>query len=158
MSFAGLHAHNYSLFAIPAGWVLAMVPHFYAIGLYNKERAPGTAEWDNMLPYANRSEGLKNAKISPYMAQRFLRAEAANDNSHTILPYFAAAVLAGNYARLTPRFLNNTVLFFFAARGAYIYFYINGTTPLMSKLRSVSYVASIVACMTLFSQAGRVLY
>lgn len=48
----------------------------------------------SQLPPRNASEGIKSAKLSPYMADRYLKAEAANNNGFTILPYFAAAVVS----------------------------------------------------------------
>lgn len=86
-------AHNLSLYAIPAGWVLAIAPHFYAAALYNKERAPGTGEWDNSFPRRNISN-VKDGKLSPYMQDRYLRAEAAQQNAFENLPLFAAAVVS----------------------------------------------------------------
>ena len=37
--------------------------------------------------------GVKEAKLSPIMADRYCRAEAANDNGFTSLPLFAAAIV-----------------------------------------------------------------
>lgn len=84
-----------------------MLPHAYAMALYNKERAPGTNEWDakvchlpafvafpdvRQLPKSNLTN-VKDGGLSPAMQGRFERAEAANDNSFVGLPLFAAAIV-----------------------------------------------------------------
>lgn len=50
----------------------------------------------------NRAEGIKAAKLSPFMMDRFLRAEAANDNSHVNLAIFASAIVSVYMTVLTP--------------------------------------------------------
>ncbi|KAK1924028.1 hypothetical protein DB88DRAFT_263082 [Papiliotrema laurentii] len=154
MSFAGLNiAHNYSFYAIPAAWGLAIAPHFYAIALFNKERAPGVEEWDICNPKVNH-ERVKDAKLSPYMAGRFLRAEAAQNNGFITLPFFAAAIVAGHVARLNAKTLNTAAGVYLLSRIVFNYLYINNTTTLLGKLRTVSYLTGIGAACTLFVQAG----
>jgi hypothetical protein len=90
----------------------SLLPHVYAIALYNKERAPDTNEWDIavsppsplpadrcvvgdtdvQLPAKNITH-VKDGKLSPAMQDRFLRAEAANNNSFVGLPLFAGAIV-----------------------------------------------------------------
>jgi uncharacterized MAPEG superfamily protein len=45
-------------------------------------------------PKKNRDH-VGDSKMSPYMQDRYLRAEAANDNGFVGLPFFAAAVVSG---------------------------------------------------------------
>jgi hypothetical protein len=45
-------------------------------------------------PKKNRDH-VGDSKMSPYMQDRYLRAEAANDNGVVGLPFFAAAVVSG---------------------------------------------------------------
>jgi hypothetical protein len=90
----------------------SLLPHVYAIALYNKERAPDTGEWDisvspsSALPAdqyvvcdtdvqlpAKNITHVKDGKLSPAMQDRFLRAEAANNNSFVGLPLFAGAIV-----------------------------------------------------------------
>ena len=72
----------------------SIAPHFYAIALFNKERAPGTAEWDGCNPAKN-IQNVKDAKLSPAMAERFQRAEGAQNNGFITLGFFAAAIVSG---------------------------------------------------------------
>jgi len=158
MSFAGLNtAHNLSFYAIPAAFGLALAPHLYAIALYNKERAPGTSEWDWVNPKKNLS-GVKEAKLSPSMADRYLRAEAANDNSFGGLGLFVGAILAGNMARIEPKALNSAATLYLLSRGAYSLIYINSTSKLMGYARTVAWFTSIGSCLGLFIRAGNKFY
>jgi len=153
LSSPGLGTSNYSFYAIPVAWALALMPHAYAMALYDKERAPGTAEYDTTMPRKNISN-VKDAKLSPVMADRFLRAEGSNDNSFTGLPLFAAAIVAGNMARLSPTTLNTAAALYLGLRGAYCLFYINGTTKLFANLRTASWLSASATCLTLFVWAG----
>ena len=99
----------------------SLLPHVYAIALYNKERAPDTNEWDIavsphsplpadrcvvcdtdlQLPAKNITH-VKDGKLSPAMQDRFLRAEAANNNSFVGLPLFAGAIVRPLYSISSP--------------------------------------------------------
>ncbi|WWC69946.1 uncharacterized protein I206_103890 [Kwoniella pini CBS 10737] len=154
MSFIGLNlTNNLSLYAVPVAWVAAMAPHFYAISVYNAERAPGTAEWDNRDPRGNIGK-VKEAKLSPNAQGKFIRAEAAQENAFQNLPLFAAAVLAGNFARLSPSVLNTTSALYLFFRVAYTIVYINNTSPFLANFRSVTFLAGVATWMSLFIRAG----
>ncbi|RSH88993.1 hypothetical protein EHS25_002655 [Saitozyma podzolica] len=154
MSFAGLYtAHNFSLYAVPAAFAVAFAPHAYAMALYNKERAPGTQPWDGTAPKKNRDH-VGDSKMSPYMQDRYLRAEAANDNGFVGLPFFAAAVVAGNVAGLPKATLNSLAATYLVSRIVFTYLYVNGTTAAWGHARSLSWLAGIISCCTLFVRAG----
>lgn len=160
VAIAGLNtANNLSLYALPAAWLIAIAPHMYAQALYNKERAPGTPAWDNSFPKKNIRQ-IKDAKLSPVMEETYLRAEAANENNFINLPFFAAALVAGNVARLTPATLNIAAGVYLGSRVAYTLLYINGngTNDLKGNLRSAAYLTGVITCLTLFVQAGNRLY
>ncbi|ORX35654.1 hypothetical protein BD324DRAFT_652202 [Kockovaella imperatae] len=158
MSFAGLNtAHNFSFYAIPAAFGISLAPHLYAIALYNKERAAGTDAWDWNNPKKNLA-GVKEAKLSPQMADRYARAEAANENGFSSLPLFAAAVIAGNVARIEPKALNSAVTVYLASRIAFNLIYINGTSALLGYARTISWWVSAGSCLSLFIQAGNKFY
>jgi len=71
----------------------SILPRFYAMALFNKERAPGTEPWDLIYPASN-AQRLQDAKLSQTMADRYLRAEAAQNNGYVTLPFFAAAIVS----------------------------------------------------------------
>ncbi|WVW84216.1 hypothetical protein I302_106246 [Kwoniella bestiolae CBS 10118] len=158
MSAIGLNlTNNFSLYAVPAAWVVAMVPHFYAISLYNSEKAPGSADWDNRAPKKNIAN-IKEGKLSPEAQGKFLRAEAAQENAFQNLPLFAAAILAGNFAKLSPSTLNTTAAVYIVSRIAYTLVYINNTTAFAANLRSVTFLTGIATWMSLFVRAGNKLF
>lgn len=102
MSFSNLGSHtglqrNYSLYAAPAGWVLAMAPLWYAIaktesaspGAYNNAVYPvqsrdllriGTDKC-SQLPLES-WKNLDKKGIEPQLYRRIIRAVAANNNGH----------------------------------------------------------------------------
>ncbi|WRT66615.1 uncharacterized protein IL334_003574 [Kwoniella shivajii] len=158
MSFIGLNlTNNYSLYAVPAAWIIAFAPHFYAVTVFNSERAPGTPEWDNREPHSNLAK-LKEAKLSPNAHGIYTRAEAAQQNGFQNLPLFAAAVLAGNFARLSPSTLNTTAALYLVSRIIYNVVYITNTTKSTANVRSVVFVSGVITLMSLFVKAGNKLF
>ncbi|WVR06826.1 hypothetical protein IAU60_003862 [Kwoniella sp. DSM 27419] len=157
VSFVGLNLpNNLSLYAIPAMWFINMSAHFYAVGLYNAEKAPGDSEWDNRAPKKNLTT-VKEAKLSPAAQGKFERAEAAQSNGFENLPFFAAAVVAGNLARLPVSTLHTAVGIYLASRAVYTWIYINNTTKTAGNLRSATYLVGIITCFTLFIKSGNAL-
>ncbi|WVF71195.1 hypothetical protein IAT40_005995 [Kwoniella sp. CBS 6097] len=154
VAIAGLNLPaNLSFYAIPVMWVTSIAPHFYAISVYNSERAAGTEEWDNREPKKN-LEKVKSAKLSPSAAEKFERGEAAQNNGFENLPLFAAAIVAGNVARLPTSTLNIAAGVYLASRVAYNVIYITNSTKFAANLRSVTYLTGIATVMTLFVKAG----
>jgi uncharacterized MAPEG superfamily protein len=88
-----LNDTNYSFYAIPAMWTVSIVPHLWAISTHDKHRAPGTQAWNNANPQETRNH-LKDAKLSPVIHGRVMRAEAAQNNGFVNLPLFAAAIVS----------------------------------------------------------------
>ncbi|ORY75327.1 hypothetical protein BCR35DRAFT_314653 [Leucosporidium creatinivorum] len=144
---------NYSFYAIPAMWVTSIGAHFYAASLSSHRDFGGS--FDNVSPREYNAKIRSLEKQTPIMA-KYLRAEAAQANSFENWPIFAAAVIAGNVARLPVATLNLFAGAYLASRVLYNVLYIGTTSPTLSALRSVTYVAGIVGCSTIFIQAGNV--
>ncbi|KAK6909838.1 hypothetical protein L486_00512 [Kwoniella mangroviensis CBS 10435] len=158
MSSIGLNlTNNYSLYAVPVAWAVAVAPHFYAIALYNSEKAAGSPKWDNTEPKKNIAN-IKDAKLSPASQGKYLRAEAAQQNGLQNLPLFAAAILAGNFARLSPSILNTTAAVYLLSRVVYSFIYINNTSELSANLRSATFLTGVATWMSLFVRAGNKLF
>ncbi|WVQ99668.1 hypothetical protein IAU59_006807 [Kwoniella sp. CBS 9459] len=154
VAFAGLNLpNNISLYAIPVMWATSIAPHFYAISVFNRERAPGTPEWDNREPRKN-VEKFKAAKLSPSASETYERAEAAQSNGFENLPLFAAAIVAGNAARLPTSTLNTAAAVYLASRIVYNVIYLTASNKFTANLRSVTYLTGIATVMTLFVKAG----
>ncbi|WWC89062.1 uncharacterized protein L201_003980 [Kwoniella dendrophila CBS 6074] len=158
MSFLGLNlANNYSLYAVPVAWAVAVAPHFYAISTYNAEKAVGSEKWDNREPKGNIAK-VKDAKLSPNAQGKFLRAEAAQENGLQNLPLFIGAILVGNFARLPNSVLNNTAAFYLVTRLVYSFLYINNTSLFAANLRSATFLTGVATWMSLFIRAGNKLF
>jgi uncharacterized MAPEG superfamily protein len=86
---AGKGTYNASFYAIPAMWVLSMIPHFYAAAL-------SKGQFKNSTPRGYLAEVHQKKQKTP-TDEKYIRAEAAQQNGHENLPFMAAAILAGNY-------------------------------------------------------------
>lgn len=80
---------NQSLYTIPAAWVLAIAPHFYAASL-------GGKAFDKRSPRSYTSSLKDDQTLDAATKQRIIRAEGAQQNGFENLGLFAAAVVAAN--------------------------------------------------------------
>ena len=90
---------NYSFYAVPAAWLLAIAPHAYAIAVLDKK-------YDNMQPRTNVLKVDSDQTLDKATKARVIRAEGAQQNGFENLGLFAAAVVAGNIAGLPAATLN----------------------------------------------------
>ncbi|KAF2771855.1 hypothetical protein EJ03DRAFT_288732 [Teratosphaeria nubilosa] len=139
---------NYSLYSIPAAWVLSIAPHFYAASL---------GRFDNKNPrtYTRDTEG--DQSIDKATKATIIRAEGAQQNGFENLGLFAAAVVIGNVAKLDNWTLNALSAGYLASRAVYNLCYINNTTDAVANARSVSFLAGIGIIWTFFIKSGNVL-
>lgn len=117
-----------SLYTIPAAWVLAIAPHIYATTL-------GGSKFDNTCPRTYTSSLEADATIDKETKGKIVRAEGAQQNGFENLGLFAAAVVAGNAARLSNKTLNWLSGGYIITRVVYTYLYINNTTDATGKFR-----------------------
>ena len=68
--------------------------------------------------------------------------------------FFAVSMLAAHYARVPVDFINKMTIFYVASRVLYNVLYIRTTTESVSNLRSVTFVAGVLANFTLLIKAG----
>ncbi|KAJ4336776.1 hypothetical protein N0V87_005169 [Didymella glomerata] len=139
---------NFSLYAIPAAWILSIAPHFYAASL---------GKFDNKNPrtYTRDTEG--DQSIDKATKAKIVRAEGAQQNGFENLGLFAAAVVIGNVAKLPNETLNTLSVAYLASRVAYNALYVGGTTDMLSNLRSVSFLTGVGIIFTFFIKSGNVL-
>ncbi|OTB04573.1 hypothetical protein M426DRAFT_320689 [Hypoxylon sp. CI-4A] len=148
-SYLGLEK-NISYYTIPAALVLALLPRVYA-GL----TGPGKKFFDKNNP-RNFPQILENSGLDKITRGRLQRAEAAGSNAFETLGVYAAAVTAGNTARLSPNTLNTLTLGYLASRLFYMWIYIWGQeNRKLLPLRTQVWGVGMLICMTLFSMAGR---
>lgn len=141
---------NLSLYAIPAAWVVAIVPRFYAIVAYKqstKKDLDGKAPRDWPLQLAN------NQALDAKAKGRIMRAESAQSNGLENIGLFAAAVVAGNVAGLPANTLNTLSFSYVASRIVYNYIYINND-DIPVAARTATFFAGLGCVFTLFIKAG----
>jgi uncharacterized MAPEG superfamily protein len=143
---AGKNTYNFSFYAVPVMWVLSMVPHFYAAYI-------SAGGFKNSTPRGYLAEIQQKKEKTP-TDHKYIRAEAAQQNGHENLPFFAAALLAGNYAKLPVKELNALAAAYLISRMLYNTIYVFNTSEKISNLRSVIYLVGIGINFTLFIKAG----
>lgn len=88
---------NYSIYAIPAFYILALAPHVYSGALLNR----GTnGRMDNANPRGSSFSELAKKSLDKATYARFERTKAAGANSFENIPLFASAVICANMAGL----------------------------------------------------------
>lgn len=103
--------HNYSLLSIPAMWGLTYLPHVYAISL-------GRSRFRMANPRLLMAEIMSKPNKSS-VERKMIRAESCQVNGFENLGLFAAAVLAGNFARLPHGELNKLTLAYILSRAVF---------------------------------------
>ncbi|WWC69948.1 uncharacterized protein I206_103892 [Kwoniella pini CBS 10737] len=155
MSFAYLTAtpglsYNYSLYAIPAGWLIAMVPLWWAAPIANKV---SKGSYDN----ANPKDSWANIDSKPIPLQlkgRIKRAIAAENNTHTNLPLFAAALVAANAAHVDTSSLHFYAGLWLISRIAYTFAYIFIEDRKKSAIRSALFGVGVLSVFALVIKAA----
>lgn len=104
---------NYSLYCVPAAWVLSILPHFYAASVAGRG-----GKFDNTNPNTNPRNAAKNleSKLTKSDFGRYQRAEAAQQNGFENIALFATAVLVANQAKLPIDTVNTASFFYLASR------------------------------------------
>ncbi|WWD03274.1 hypothetical protein V865_001325 [Kwoniella europaea PYCC6329] len=136
---------NYSLFSVPAGWVVGLV--FSAAN----SAAPGT--YQNANP-GESWNNLDSAPISQQLKRRIKRAVAANNNTHVNLPLFAAGLAAANASHVDSASLHLYSAGFLVSRVAYNLAYILIEEESYSWFRSIFYWTGVGSCLTLYVKAA----
>ncbi|KAH6629508.1 hypothetical protein C7974DRAFT_394636 [Boeremia exigua] len=144
---------NISHFTIPPALVLALLPKFFS-GL----AGPGAKYLDRNNP-RDFSDTLKRANLDDEVRGRLLRAEACSLNGFEALPFYAAAVAAGNAAGVSTAIMNALSILWLGSRLVYIYVYIwySGTeklAPGQAPLRFKVWAFGATICMSMFVLAG----
>lgn len=102
---------NYSYYAVPAAWVLAMVPHFVAAGL-------SKGQFKNAAPRQMMADLLAK-KDKTALDKKIIRAESAQLNAFETLGLFAAALVAANMAKVPNHQLNQLSAGYLASRAVF---------------------------------------
>ncbi|KAJ4415141.1 hypothetical protein N0V82_007511 [Gnomoniopsis sp. IMI 355080] len=141
---------NYSLYTIPAAWVVAIAPHFYAASL-------GGKTFDNRSPRTYTSSLKDTQSLDAATKQRIIRAEGAQQNGFENVGLFAAAVVAANIAKVDNWTLNALSGGYLVSRVLYNLVYINNESESMANARSATFLSGIGMIFTLFIKSGNAL-
>ena len=145
---------NYSIFAIPAFHILALVPHAYGSAQVVSAR---NGKHNNHNPRGQANlEDIKRT-VPKETWQTFERSKAAHQNSLENLPLFTAAIICGNIARLDPDTLNMACGAFLGLRVAYLAIYLGITETRLSYARTAIWMSSVVVCFYVLISAGLVM-
>jgi uncharacterized MAPEG superfamily protein len=118
--------------SLPVGLALAYIPH----ALYRSVFTSRVGEWDNFEPRLN-IHRAEEEEMSEHALAFMRRCIACHTNGLETFPAFAAAVLLAIITRVHPVTIDKLALSWVLSRIFYNFFYIYGTTPLFSTLRSL---------------------
>jgi uncharacterized MAPEG superfamily protein len=141
---------NLSIYTIPAAFVVALLPRFFSSNAYKA----ATGKQMNTLNPRRFVQDIENDQaLDSKTKGRILRAESAQANGFETLGLFAAAVVAGNAAGLSPTRLNGLSIGYVISRVVYNHVYIfQDLLPPVT--RSLSWFVTIGLTMALYIQAG----
>lgn len=143
---------NLSFYTIPLAWFIALSPRFYGARKYNEATDGGDLDIRN--PRAFSDEVASDSHLKESTRNRIMRAEAAMDNGFEFIGLFAAAVCAGNIARVDNKWLNGLSWGWLGSRVVYNLIYVNNETKALAKARAGVFMAGMGMVFTLFVQAG----
>jgi len=145
-----LSRDNISFYLIPAAWAIALMPRVFAANTYKKA---SNKDMNTLQPRDFVKNVLEDQSVDSKTKGRIVRAEAAQANGFENLGLFAAAVAAGNAARLDASVMNGLSIGYVVSRFIYNHIYIfNDIVPPV--VRSLTYMGGVGMCMALFVQAG----
>ncbi|MCJ1399154.1 hypothetical protein MMC11_002356 [Xylographa trunciseda] len=142
---------NFSLYTIPAAWLLALLPHAYATQLYD---AKSTHKFDITQPRSLTAKVAADQTIDTATKNRVIRAEGAQQNGFENVGLFAAAVVAGNVAGIDHWWLNALSGGYIVSRVVYNVIYIENETAGAGTARTGVFLSGVGLCMALFVMAG----
>lgn len=145
---------NISGYAIPAYYLLALLPHFYAVEIIKKAN---NSRWDSSNPRSSNWDDTLRKSVPAATYAQYERAKAAHKNSMENMGLFMCAVILGNVAKLPTSTLNGMVGLYLALRLGYTLAYINTTSKRWSFIRSIFFASSTLLVMTLIVKGANVL-
>ncbi|KAF2817231.1 uncharacterized protein BDZ99DRAFT_513475 [Mytilinidion resinicola] len=137
---------NYSIYGIPAYWVLSLFPHVYAQRIIKNA---SNGHWDNRNPRGVDLLTQYKRSVPAAAFAKFERARATHNNGMENMALFIGAVVVGNMAKLESSkasgkesTLNTVVGSFPALRVVYTALYITITNKKYSLARSTVWAIS----------------
>jgi uncharacterized MAPEG superfamily protein len=150
-----LNTYNPSILAIPAYYILAVVPHAYAVNIATQGKP---SKWDNRNPRSSSLRAKLRTRLDSATFAQYERAEACHANWMENLPLFSAAIILGNVAGLKKEGWGGLTAFagmLLAVRMAYTGVYLTHTTQRVTLVRSLLYNVSVGLCFRVFFMAAK---
>ena len=144
---------NYSLYAVPAYYVLSLLPHQYAVSTI---KAANNGRWNNANSRSSNWIEQIQKSVPAEVFGRYERAEAAHKNSMENLVVFYTALVLGNMAHLPAGTMNTVAGLFLVLRALYPVLYIRTTSHKHSFARTAVWGSSILLCMYTVVRAANV--
>lgn len=141
-----------SVLAIPAYFVLAMLPHGWAINVASQGKL---SMWDNRNPRNTDMKAKLKARLPAETYAKYERLEACHANSMESLPLFTAAIVLGNIAGLEKKDLTSFAAYFLAVRVAYMAIYATHKTQGPTALRTGVWYVGVGLCFKTIVQAAK---
>ncbi|KAI0471710.1 hypothetical protein GGR56DRAFT_86930 [Xylariaceae sp. FL0804] len=166
--------HNFSLFTIPAAFVLLFIPKLYSFALGGRyldpanprKYRPAISDAKDIDPIVSTILSPKSrrdslAKAWSQVKGRILRAESAFANGLETLSLYAAAVVSVNVAAadVSPSVANALAVSYLGTRVAYnVVYVVLQDNPRWALVRSGTWFAGIGIIFTMFFISGSGLY
>ena len=128
---------NYSLFAIPAYVVIAMVPHAYSVYYVTKHNYN---KFDLPSPRSSNNRSMLEKSVPKDVFRKYERCRAAHDNMLENMAFVVGGILSGVVARLDANLMNTLCAVYLSSRVVYAISYINITSHKWATLRTLWYL------------------
>ncbi|KAF2766640.1 hypothetical protein EJ03DRAFT_174756 [Teratosphaeria nubilosa] len=141
---------NFSLQSIPLAFGLSFAPHlYYTSGLMLASKGK--------MSIAQPRSNLETwkSKLSPNVWSHLARARGAHLNSMEVFPLFAAAMVAGNVAKLPVEDLNRSAMWFLGTRTLYMALYMGISNDVLAFARTAVYAWSIAIPVVSLWRSGQ---
>jgi uncharacterized MAPEG superfamily protein len=146
-----LDTHNPSILAIPAYYILSVLPHTYALHVATQGKV---LEWDNRNPRSTDMRAKLKTRLGPETYARYERLESCHANGMENMPLFVAAVVLGNLGGLPRDAMARFAASFLAVRVAYTVVYAQHSTQGPTVVRSLLWATGVTLCFrTIFAAA-----
>lgn len=146
--------YDLSVLSIPAYFILAMIPHGWAISVASQGKIN---TWDNRNPRNTDLKVKLKARLPAEIYAKYERLEACHANSMESFPLFTAAVVLGNIAGLKEDEMTSFAAYFLAFRVAYMLVYATHKTQGPTALRTGIWYVGVGLCFKMIIQAAKAL-
>jgi uncharacterized MAPEG superfamily protein len=128
---------NYSILAIPAYLVIAMVPHAYSVYLVTKHN---NNKFDHPSPRSTNNRSMIEKSVPQEIYRQYERCRAAHDNMLENMAIVVGGILSGMIAKLDASLMNTLCSVYLVSRIIYTVSYITIASPKYAMTRTFWYL------------------